>query len=201
MTSQFNPDAILNVDFDTRDAGIELDRLRRGLDELTRKRLAAALERYFQQTQRDVHVLSGALKASGKRRIRDSAHHWEGHISYGGKTPVRRLRQKNRPYYVDYAEIENNYEGVRTEPKRRSRRKNSKPGAQERSSDYNKIDPASYGTPHQFFDDAEITALFNEITQDVLDWLASQALKRQKGREYRARKAAAEGRTYKPRNT
>lgn len=198
MTSQFNLDAKLKVSFDTDDAKLEFARLNRGLDDLTRKDLAATLERLFQQTQRQVHVLSGALKASGKRRITDNAKHWRGTITYGGSTTVRRMRQRNRPFYVDYAEIENNLEGVRVPPTRPSRRKNAKPGDREiRTSDLR----GGYGTPHEFFDDDEIQAAFNVITQRVLDWLAKEDVKKAKRRAYNARKAAEAGKPYTPRNS
>ncbi len=197
-------DRFLRFTYDSDNARIELARLSKGVDQLTRARFSAALERFFQEAKRDVHVLSGALRASGKRRVNDSAYHWRGRVTFGGYTPVPRRNQKKNPNNVDYARIENFREGVREIPMRESRSKvtktNPNPGPGRMVPDRRRI-KGEYGTPHFFFDEAKIQALFTEIEQDALDWLTKRDATRKAGQARRAAKAAREGRTYTPRNS
>jgi hypothetical protein len=99
----------IRTTYDTRDAQVELDRLEKGFDIETRKRMDAHFQILFQETQKRVHVETGSLKASGRRYTRDSRLGFRGTITYGGYSPG-----KKNP--VLYARIENEREGVRKGP-------------------------------------------------------------------------------------
>lgn len=68
----------------------EMQRLQRELSPsaATVARLDAALAQTFARTQADVHVHTGALKASGRvsSEVDRHAHRWEGTITYGSET-------------------------------------------------------------------------------------------------------------------
>lgn len=49
--------------------------------------LENVLDRLFEETQRDVHVITGSLRASGKTSSNVREHVWTGEIIYGGSAP------------------------------------------------------------------------------------------------------------------
>lgn len=154
----------IRATFDSNDAQLELDRLSKGMDAKTRKALASRFEQLWQETQRKVHVESGALKASGRRYVRDDAKKWRGTITYGGYTPVARHKQKENPNEVDYAVIENDRAG--------SRKK-------------------APGTPHRFFAYDMFDHAMDDIERDVADWLTRRDARNARRRaQYAAKKAA-----------
>lgn len=99
----------LKYSYDTRDVDAELTRLGKGLDAATVVKLDGRMEQLFRQTQAQVHVITGSLKKSGKRRTYPTPYRWRGTITYGGYS-----RGVNNP--VKYAEYENEREGVRNQP-------------------------------------------------------------------------------------
>lgn len=157
----------IRATFDSRDAQIELDRLSKGMDVKTRARLSGDLEAFFQDTQKRVHVLSGALRSSGRRYVRDGAQKWRGTVTYGGYSKVARYissktlepRDTDDAHNVDYAAIENNLDGVK------------------------------YGTPHHFFDEGDIQNVFDRVQQDVADWVYGDPKTRRRARDRTTRAA------------
>ncbi len=112
----------IRATFDSREADLELNRLHRGMDAKTRLRMAARLEQLFQDSQQQVHILSGALQSSGRRYITDSDDYWRGTITYGGYSKKPRfVSQKKRvprvrnAHNVDYAHVENYHHPFFTE--------------------------------------------------------------------------------------
>ncbi len=99
----------LKYSYDLRDVDAELSRLGKGLDATTLAKLDGRLEQLFQETQAKVHVITGSLKLSGKRRTYPTAYRWRGTITYGGSSqgPINPVR---------YAVYENAREGVRRQP-------------------------------------------------------------------------------------
>lgn len=92
----------LRGDYDEIDK--EIDRIAGLPDFKTTSALDGVLEVAFQQTQALVHVQTGSLKASGKKRSKTSGDKWEGELEYGGlSTGV------NNP--VDYAMYEQRRDG------------------------------------------------------------------------------------------
>ena len=78
---------MIRIDSDYDELDRELDRLERLPDHRTKTLLDAVLQKGFRQTQAAVHVLTGALKASGRAEseIHRTPGVWEGEITYGSR--------------------------------------------------------------------------------------------------------------------
>lgn len=71
--------------WDTRCADLELARLERGFTGNDIAALGGVLLAAFVETQTEIHVETGRLKASGEAKLLHSGSHaWSGEISYGG---------------------------------------------------------------------------------------------------------------------
>lgn len=92
----------MSYSVDISDAMRELRRIDDGPDPATILKLDAVLVTQFQLTQEHVHILSGALRESGRLTGSvDAAGYWEGGFSYGGQTSVPDW--EGNPIDVDYA--------------------------------------------------------------------------------------------------
>lgn len=80
-------DANVQVHVDTSQVDDELDRLGRGLGFGDLLRLDSIVVGMFIQTQMDVHIQTGSLRASAKVNSHFEGMKWEGKIKYGGLAP------------------------------------------------------------------------------------------------------------------
>lgn len=93
------------INVDISDAERELDRLVDGFDADNIAEFDVVLAEQFTGTQRQVHLVTGSLRASGRMDSTSSRKKWEGEISYGGESGGF----PNDP--VDYAEYEYKKDG------------------------------------------------------------------------------------------
>jgi hypothetical protein len=93
-------DVNVQIHVDTSQVDNELDRLDHGLGFGDLLRLDSIVVGMFIQTQMDVHVQTGSLRASAKVNSHYEGMRWEGSIKYGGLAPGG----IHNP--VTYAEIE-----------------------------------------------------------------------------------------------
>jgi hypothetical protein len=78
-------------------AGDELDRLAKGPDAKTIARMEAALLAGFTTTEQRVHVITGALKATGHPSSYLDISTWSGEMDYARDPGVFELARGNRP--------------------------------------------------------------------------------------------------------
>lgn len=81
---------MIHIDSDWSAIDREIDRVASMPDAKMTQSLNAVLDFGFGLTQAAVHVISGALKASGKKETNKErmTHGWTGTITYGGTTAV-----------------------------------------------------------------------------------------------------------------